>query len=61
MSEILDMYNNIVDLESDMILNPDNYSEEFRKKCKAVIKRTEKRLRDLGYIIDEEGELKSLS
>ena len=61
MSEILDMYNNIVDLESDMILNPDNYSEEFRKKCKAVIKRTGKRLRDLGYIIDEEGELKSLS
>lgn len=38
MSEILDMYNNIIDLESDMILNPDNYSEEFRKKCKAVIK-----------------------
>lgn len=61
MSEILDMYNNIIDLESDMILNPDNYSEEFKKKCKAVIKRTEKRLRDLGYIIDEEGELKSLS
>lgn len=61
MSEILDMYNNIIDLESDMILNPDDYSEEFKKKCKAVIKRTEKRLRDLGYIIDEEGELKSLS
>lgn len=61
MSEILDMYNNIIDLESDMILNPDNYSEEFRKKCKAVINKTEKRLRDLGYIIDEEGELKSLS
>lgn len=61
MSEILDMYNNIVDLESDMILNPDNYSEEFRKKCLDVINKTEKQLRDLGYIIDEEGELKSLS
>ena len=36
MSEILDMYNNIIDLESDMILNPDDYSEEFKKKCKAV-------------------------
>lgn len=57
MSEILDMYNNIVDLESDMILNPDNYSEEFRKKCKAVIKRTEKRLYDLGFTINEEGNL----
>lgn len=57
MSEILDMYNNIVDLESDMILNPDNYSEEFRKKCKAVIKRTEKQLHDLGFIINEEGNL----
>lgn len=61
MSEILDMYNNIIDLESDMILNPDDYSEEFKKKCKAVIKRTEKRLRDLGYIIDKEGELKALN
>ena len=61
MSEILDMYNNIIDLESDMILNPDDYSEEFKKKCKTVIKRTEKRLRDLGYIIDEEGELKALN
>lgn len=57
MSEILDMYNNIVDLESDMILNPDNYSEEFRKKCRDVINKTEKQLHDLGFIINEEGNL----
>jgi hypothetical protein len=57
MSEILDMYNNIIDLESDMILNPDNYSEEFRKKCKAVINKTEKQLHDLGFTINEEGNL----
>lgn len=57
MSGILDMYNNIVDLESDMILNPDNYSEEFRKKCRDVINKTEKQLHDLGFIINEEGNL----
>jgi hypothetical protein len=57
MSEILDMYNNIIDLESDMILNPDNYSEEFRKKCRDVINKTEKQLHDLGFIINEEGNL----
>lgn len=57
MSEILDMYNNIIDLESDMILNPDNYSEEFRKKCRDVINKTEKQLHDLGFTINEEGNL----
>lgn len=57
MSEILDMYNNIVDLESDMILNPDNYDESRKKKCRDVINKTEKQLHDLGFIINEEGNL----
>ena len=50
----------MIDLETDMILNPDDYDEEKEKECKALIRKTIKHLRALGFIIDEEGELVAL-
>ena len=43
-----------------MILNPDDYNEAEEKECKALIAKTIKHLRELGFIIDEEGELVEL-
>ena len=60
MNEILELYNDIIDLETDMILNPDDYDEAKEKECKALIAKTIKHLRTLGFIIDEEGELVAL-
>lgn len=60
MNEILELYNNVIDLETDMILNPDDYNEAEEKECKALIAKTIKHLRELGFIIDEEGELVEL-
>lgn len=60
MNEILELYNDVIDLETDMILNPDDYSEAEEKECKALIAKTIKYLRELGFIIDEEGELVEL-
>lgn len=60
MNEILELYNDVIDLETDMILNPDDYSEAEEKECKALIAKTIKHLRKLGFIIDEEGELVAL-
>lgn len=60
MNDILELYNNIMELEIDMILNPDLYDEERKKKCRNTIKKTEKHLRDLGFLIDEEGALVNL-
>lgn len=60
MKDILELYNNIIDLESDMIMNPDNYTEDERTKCYNLIKCTEDRLHELGYVIDTDGNLKEL-
>lgn len=60
MDKILDLYNDVIDMETDMILNPDDYDEAKKKECKALIAKTIKHLRALGFIIDEEGELVAL-
>ena len=60
MKDILELYNNIIDLESDMIMNPDNYTEEDRNKSYNLIRRTEERLYELGFVIDTDGNLKEL-
>lgn len=60
MKDILELYNNIIDLESDMIMNPDSYTEEDRNKSYNLIKHTEERLYELGFVIDTDGNLKEL-
>lgn len=60
MKDILELYNNIIDLESDMIMNPDNYTEEDRNKSYELIKHTENKLYELGFVIDTDGNLKEL-
>lgn len=60
MKDILELYNNIIDLESDMIMNPDSYTENERIKCYNLIKHTEERLYELGFVIDTDGNLKEL-
>lgn len=60
MKDIFELYNNIIDLESDMIMNPDNYTEEDRNKSYELIKRTENKLYELGFVIDTDGNLKEL-
>ncbi len=60
MKEILELYSNIIDLESDMIMNPDNYTEEDRNKSYELIKYTEDKLHELGFVIDIDGNLKEL-
>lgn len=57
MNEAIELYNNIMGLEIDMILNPDIYDESRKKKYRDVINKTEKQLHDLGFIINEEGNL----
>jgi hypothetical protein len=57
MNEAIELYNNIMGLEIDMILNPDIYDESRKKKCRDVINKTGKQLHDLGFIINEEGNL----
>ena len=60
MKDVLELYNNIIDLESDMIMNPDNYTEEDRNKSYELIKHAENKLYELGFVIDTDGNLKEL-
>ena len=61
MEDIIKLYNNIMDLETDMLLNPDNYTEEQKEKCYETIKRTEAVLYENGFVIDTDGVLKKIT
>ena len=60
MEDIIRLYNNIMDLETDMLLNPDNYTEEQKEKYYKTIKETEAILYENGFVIDTDGVLKKL-
>lgn len=61
MEDIMKLYNNIIDLETDMLLNPDNYTEEQKERYYETIKRTEAILYENGFVIDTDGLLKKIT
>ena len=61
MEDIIRLYNNIMDLETDMLLNPENYTEEQKEKYYKTIKETEAILYENGFVIDNDGVLKKIT
>ena len=61
MEDIIRLYNNIMDLETDMLLNPDKYDEKQKEKYYETIKRTEAILYENGFVIDTDGTLKKIT
>ena len=61
MEDIIRLYNNIMDLETDMLLNPENYTEEQKEKYYKTIKETEAILYENGFVIDTDGVLKKIT
>lgn len=61
MEDIIRLYNNIMDLETDMLLNPDKYDEKQKEKYYETIKRTEAILYENGFVIDTDGVLKKIT
>ena len=61
MEDIIRLYNNIMDLETDMLLNPENYTEEQKERYYDTIKRTEAILYENGFVIDTDGVLKKIT
>ena len=61
MEDIMKLYNNIIDLETDMLLNPENYTEEQKEKYYKTIKETEVILYENGFVIDTDGVLKKIT
>ena len=55
------LYNNIMDLETDMLLNPDKYDEKQKEKYYKTIKETEAILYENGFVIDTDGVLKKIT
>lgn len=55
------LYNNIIDLETDMLLNPDKYDEKQKEKYYKTIKETEAILYENGFVIDTDGVLKKIT
>ena len=61
MEDIIRLYNNIMDLETDMLLNPENYTEEQKERYYKTIKETEAILYENGFVIDTDGVLKKIT
>lgn len=61
MEDIIRLYNNIMDLETDMLLNPDKYTEKQKEKYYKTIKETEAILYENGFVIDTDGVLKKIT
>ena len=61
MEDIIRLYNNIMDLETDMLLNPDKYNEKQKEKYYKTIKETEAILYENGFVIDTDGVLKKIT
>ena len=61
MEDIIRLYNNIMDLETDMLLNPDRYDEKQKEKYYKTIKETEAILYENGFVIDTDGVLKKIT
>ena len=61
MEDIIRLYNNIMDLETDMLLNPENYTEEQKEKYYKTIKETEAILYENGFVIDTDGLLRKIT
>ena len=61
MEDIIRLYNNIMDLETDMLLNPDKYNEKQKEKYYKTIKETETILYENGFVIDTDGVLKKIT
>ena len=61
MEDIMKLYNNIIDLETDMLLNPDKYDEKQKEKYYKTIKETEAILYENGFVIDTDGVLKKIT
>ena len=61
MEDIIKLYNNIIDLETDMLLNPDKYDEKQKEKYYKTIKETEAILYENGFVIDTDGVLKKIT
>ena len=59
--DIMKLYNNIIDLETDMLLNPDKYDEKQKEKYYKTIKETEAILYENGFVIDTDGVLKKIT
>ena len=45
MEDIIRLYNNIMDLETDMLLNPDKYDEKQKEKYYKTIKLVKENIR----------------
>ena len=60
MEDIIRLYNNIIDLETDMLLNPENYTEKQKERYYKTIKETEAVLYENGFVIDTDGVLKKI-
>lgn len=61
MEDIIRLYNNIIDLETDMLLNPENYTEKQKERYYKTIKETEAVLYENGFVIDTDGVLKKIT
>ena len=61
MEDIIRLYNNIMDLETDMLLNPDKYDEKQKEKYYKTIKETEAILYENGFVIDTDGVIKKIT
>ena len=61
MEDIMKLYNNIIDLETDMLLNPDKYDEKQKEKYYKTIKETEAILYENGFVIDTDGLLRKIT
>lgn len=61
MEDIIRLYNNIMDLETDMLLNPDKYDEKQKEKYYKTIKETEAILYENGFVIDTDGLLRKIT
>ena len=61
MEDIMKLYNNIMDLETDMLLNPDKYDEKQKEKYYKTIKETEAILYENGFVIDTDGLLRKIT
>ena len=61
MEDIIRLYNNIMDLETDMLLNPDKYDEKQKEKYYKTIKETETILYENGFVIDTDGLLRKIT